>query len=157
MSEELETDLYVKGRDCKLDKKYSDYKKLSLWSGLGLRCALTEQEENCLIDLWKKDKRTPWKLTIHDVTTLVELSARVSLFRANMKRKKARLRKERSREKMRNAAREGDRKACREVKKIKKADRERVAKYYKVKRNSKRKKLLGAKSDIVKRKKKRTW
>ena len=113
MSGSAETGLYVKGRDLQLDKRYSEYKKLNLWRGLGLSLALSKEEGDSLIDLWHKDQRTPWKLTVQDVSTLVELSARISLYRINMKREKARLRKERSREKMRNAAREGDPKACR--------------------------------------------
>ena len=116
-------DLYVQGRDRKLDKKYSEYKKLCLWSGTGLSCALREEDMNSLVDLWKKDLRTPWKLTVHDVCTLVDLSERISLFRMNMKREKARLRKERSRAKMRNAAKEGNPKACIKCKQIKKAER----------------------------------
>ena len=63
MSEITGTDLYVKGRDCKLDKKYSGYKKLSLWGGPSVTCALREDEANALVDLWKKDQRTPCNLT----------------------------------------------------------------------------------------------
>ena len=97
MSESSETDLYVQGRDGKLDRKYSEYKKLSLWSGPALSRALTEQEVSSLVKVWNKDQRTPWKLTFQDVATLVELSDRICLFRMNMKREKARLRKEKSR------------------------------------------------------------
>ena len=154
MSEIAGTDLYVKGRDCKLDKKYSGYKKLSLWSGPGVSCALSEDEANSLVDLWKKDQSTPWKLTFQDVWTLVELTSRICSFRINMKRQKARVRKERSREKIRNAAREGDAKARVKINQIKKGDKERAAKYYILKRKSKRKNLTGgAKTVRVKRKK----
>ena len=155
MSKSSETDLYIKGRDRKLDKKYSEYKKLCLWSGPGLSSAMREEEVNSLVDLWKKDLRTPWKLTVHDVCTLVDLSERISLFRMNMKREKARLRKERSRAKMRNAAREGNQKAVIKIEQIKKTDRKRVAKYYKLKQKSKRKKPRGTKRVRVKRKKTR--
>ena len=152
MSEIAGTDLYVKGRDCKLDKKYSGYKKLSLWSGPGVSCALSEDEANSLIDLWKKDPSTPWKLTFQDVWTLMELTSRSSN-RINMKRQKARVRKERSREKFRNAAREGDAKARVKINQIKKGDKERAAKHYILKRKSKRKNLTDAKTVRVKRKK----
>ena len=156
MSGSAETGLYVKGRDLQLDKRYSEYKKLNLWSGLGLSCALSKEEGDSLIDLWQKDQRTPWKLTVQDVSTLVELSARISLFRNHMKREKARLRKDRSRKKMRKAAREGDQEACKQIQKIKKADRERVAKNYELTRRSKRNISKEAKSARSKRKKRRT-
>ena len=156
MRRSAETDLYVKGQDLQLDKKYSEYKKLNLWRGVGLSRALSKEEGDSLIDLWNKDQRTPWRLTVQDVSILVELSARISLYRINLKREKARLRKERSREKMRNAARAGDPEACRKIKKIKIADRKRVAKYYELKRKSKRKISIGAKKVRVKRKKTRT-
>ena len=61
MSGSAETGLYVKGRDLQLDKRYSEYKKLNLWSGLGLSCALSKEEGDSLIDLWQKDQRIPWK------------------------------------------------------------------------------------------------
>ena len=88
-----------------------------------------QRRGDSLIYLWIKDQRTPWRLTVQDVSILVELSARISLYRINLKRENARLRKERSREKMRNAARAGDPEACRKIKKIKKVDTKRVAKY----------------------------
>ena len=94
MSESSKTDFYVQGRDGKLDRKYSEYKKLSLWSGPALGRALKDQEASSLIDVWNKDQRTPWRLTFQDVSSLVELSDRICLFRKNMKREKARLRKE---------------------------------------------------------------
>ena len=154
MSGSADTDLYVQGRDSKLDRNFSTYKKLSLWSGDGISCALSEEDANSLIDLWKKEQRTRWLLTVRDVSTLVELSARISSFRMNMKKEKARLRKERSRKKLRNAAKEGDINACRKTEEIKKGDRERATKYYK--RKSKRKNLVGANSARVKRMRTRT-
>ena len=44
MSGSAETDLYVKGQDLQLDKKYSEYKKLNLWRGVGLSRALSKEE-----------------------------------------------------------------------------------------------------------------
>ena len=44
MSGSAETGLYVKGRDLQLDKRYSEYKKLNLWRGLGLSLALSKEE-----------------------------------------------------------------------------------------------------------------
>ena len=51
------------------------------------------------------------------------------------KRELARLRKEKERKKLRDAAKEGDAKALMKVKSIKKADRVKAAKYRKVKQN----------------------
>ena len=152
MSESSETDFYVQGRDGKLDRKYSEYKKLSLWSGPALGRALNDQEASSLIEVWNKDQRTPWRLTFQDVPILVELSDRICLFRKNMKREKARLRKENALENMRNAAGKGDANARRKIKEIKKGDRDRAARYYNVKRKSKRKNSIGAKRARVKRK-----
>ena len=152
MSESLETDFYVQGRDGKLDRKYSEYKKLCLWSGPAVGRALNDQEASSLIEVWNKDQRTPWRLTFQDVSTLVELSDRICLFRKNMKRERARLRKEKSRENMRNAAEKGDANARRKIKEIKKGDRDRAARYYNVKRKSKRENSIGAKRTRVKRK-----
>ena len=50
-------------------------------------------------------------------------------------RELARLRKEKERKKLRDAAKEGDAKALMKVKSIKKADRVKAAKYRKVKQN----------------------
>ena len=50
-------------------------------------------------------------------------------------RELARLRKEKERKKLRDAAKEGDAKALMKVKSIKKADRVKAAKYWKVKQN----------------------
>ena len=50
-------------------------------------------------------------------------------------RELARLRKEKERKKLREAAKEGDAKALMKVKSIKKADRVKAAKYWKVKQN----------------------
>ena len=59
MSESSKTDFYVQGREGKLDRKYSEYKKLSLLSGPALGRALNDQEASSLIDVWNKDQRTP--------------------------------------------------------------------------------------------------
>ena len=56
---------------------------------------------------------------------------------------------------MRNAAREGNQKAVIKIEEIKKTDRKRVAKYYKLKQKSKRKKPRGTKRVRVRRKKTR--
>ena len=114
---------------------------------------MREEEVHSLVDPWKKDLRTPWKLTVHDVSTLVDLSERISLFRMNMKREKARLRKEGSRKKNVQGSERRKSKGGHKNRKMKKTDRKRLAKYYKLKKKSKRKKPRGTKRVKVKRKK----
>ena len=53
------------------------YKKLSVWSGPAISEALTEEEIKIMVTLWRKEKQTPWKLSVQDVSTLV---AGLSLF-----------------------------------------------------------------------------
>ena len=73
MSKSSQTDLYKEGINMVLDRKYLTYKKMNLWSGPALSETLREDEIETIVDLWKKEKRCPWKLTVQDVSTLVAL------------------------------------------------------------------------------------
>ena len=59
--------LYKKGLNKELDKKVRMYKKISVWSGPARSEALTEEE----IKIVRKEKQTPWNLSVQDVSTLV--------------------------------------------------------------------------------------
>ena len=122
---------YRKGDDTNLDKGYSRYQRLRLWSAGAVDDALTEEEANTLVKLWKKERITPRKLTVEDVKTLVEFSCQIDSYRKRVKREQSRRRKERARAKLRTAARSGDGQAKRKIKKMKISSKKRFAKYYK--------------------------
>ena len=122
---------YRKGEDTNLDKGYSKYKRMRLWSAGAVDEALTEEEANTLVKLWKKDRITPRKLTVEDVKTLVEFSCQIESYRKNVKREQSRRRKERARAELRKAARSGDGDAKRKIEKAKISSKKRFAKYYK--------------------------
>ena len=67
MSGSDEALLYKKGLNKELDKKVRMYKKISVWSGPARSEALTEEE----IKIVRKEKQTPWNLSVQDVSTLV--------------------------------------------------------------------------------------
>ena len=69
--------LYKKGLNKELDKKMRMYKKISVWSGPAISEALTGEEIKIIVTLWGKEKQTPWKLSVQDVSTL---AAGLSLF-----------------------------------------------------------------------------
>ena len=77
MSGSDETVLYKKGLNKELDKKMRIYKKISVWSGPAISEALTDEEIKIIVTLWRKEKQTPRKLSVQDVSTLV---AGLSLF-----------------------------------------------------------------------------
>lgn len=62
--------LYVKGLNRELDLKFSKYKKVNLFAGRAIDEALSDEEGNTLIKLWRKERILPKTLTIRDVLTL---------------------------------------------------------------------------------------
>ena len=122
---------YRKGDDTNLDKGYSRYQRMRLWSAGAVDDALTEEEANTLVKLWKKERITPKKLTVEDVKTLVEFSCQIDSYRKRVRREQSRRRKERARAKLRTAARSGDVQAKRKIEKMKISSKKRFAKYYK--------------------------
>ena len=64
----------------------------------------------------------PWALKVHEVSALVEFTERLLAYRRNVRREKTRIRVERARKKLREAANKGDAMALRKVKKKKKDD-----------------------------------
>ena len=99
--------------------------------------ALTQEEVKIMIFLWKREQRTPWKLSVSDVSTLVAFTARIISYRKSMVKEKARQRKERERKKVVDAANIGDQEAIRKIERKKKRDREYSAQYYQRKRRKK--------------------
>ena len=128
---------YKRGQDSVLDEKFDIYKKTKVWSGHALNEALTQEEVKIMIFLWKREQRTPWKLSVSDVSTLVAFTARIISYRKSMVKEKARQRKERERKKVVDAANIGDKEAMRKIERKKKRDREYSAQYYQRKRRKK--------------------
>ena len=123
MGKSLLNDFYVEGQNPILDKKFAAYKKMNIWAGYGLSAALRGDEVDTIIDLWKKENRCRWKLTVREVSVLVDASSRILSYRMNMKKEKARIRKEKSREKLRRTAKTGDLEARKKTNDIKKYDK----------------------------------
>ena len=128
--------LYSKGKDTCLDKEFMKYKRMQLWSGKALE-VLTDEETDIMAKLQRKEKLTPRKLTVQDISKLVEFAARIRAYRVAAQREKSRVRMERAREKLRKAAEQGDLFAIRKIENIKKTDRKKNAKYYKEKKRRK--------------------
>ena len=129
-----ENDLYKEGQNLALDKRYSVYKKMRVFAGDGVDEALSDEEGSLLVKLWIKEVKTPWKMLTKDVLTLVDLTERVKVWRQNERREKGRIRNERRRKKLRDAARNHDAGAVEKLGKIKKADAIYSANYRKKKR-----------------------
>ena len=129
-----ENDLYKEGQNLALDKRYSVYKKIRVFAGDGVDEALSDEEGSLLVKLWIKEVKTLWKMLTKDVLTLVDLTERVKVWRQNERREKARIRNERRRKKLRDAARNHDAGAVEKLGKIKKADAIYSANYRKKKR-----------------------
>ena len=127
-------DGYRKGENRELDLRYSQYKKVNLFAGRAYDEALFPGEANTLIELWNKEQKLPWTLTIKDVTKLAEFTEKILFWRRSDRRENARLRMERVREKLKEAAKNGDENALRKVKRKRKADAVRSAAYRKRKR-----------------------
>ena len=127
---------YVKGVYHHLDKKWSKYKKLRVFSGDAWSEALTEEESDNLADMWRKKRHKPWKLTFREVSTYVELTERIVDYRKRAKREKERLRKHRSIQKIKAAAEQGVSSAITRIKTLKKYNRDYMAKIRKGKKRS---------------------
>ena len=101
-------ELYKKGRDPILDKRYMQYKKLKIFAGDAVNEALSDKEGDMLVTLWCKENVKPWRMTTQEIKQIVEFSERVIFWRKNRRREKTRIRVVRLRKKVRNAANNGD-------------------------------------------------
>ena len=95
---------YKKGDNVELDKKFELYKKVNLFAGKAYHDALSQKKAKALIKLWSKARRVPWNLNVQDVSTLVKFYERIMEWRRNIRRELARIRKEKARRKLRDAA-----------------------------------------------------
>ena len=105
------------------------------FSGEAWSQSLTQKEIDILAEIWRKKTYTPWKLTFREVSTYVELCERIADYRVRAKRENARLRKHRSQEKMKAAAKQGVSSAIKRIKAIKTYNRNYMSKIRKEKRN----------------------
>ena len=64
-------DLYKEGKCKSLDPKLRDYRKMRTWQGTGISRALTEKESDVMAELWRKEILSIWKMTMHEVSTLM--------------------------------------------------------------------------------------
>ena len=135
-------DGYRKGENKELDLRYSQYKKVNLFAGRAYDGALSPGEASTLIELWNKEQKFPWTLTVKDVTKLAEFTEKILLWRRSDRRENARLRMEHAREKLKEAAKNGDENALRKVKRKRKADAVRSAAYRKRKRKERKQECL---------------
>ena len=127
-------DRYKKGENPALDKGYSLFKKMSIFAGEAVDEALTDEEGNLLVKLWCKERERPRMMFTQEVSTLVEFSKTIIGWRENRKREKWRIRKERQRKKLREAAKNNDAAAVKQLERIKKAAAVVSANYRKRKR-----------------------
>ena len=128
---------YRSGENVHLDKEFEKYKRMRIWSGSAIVEVCTKEEEAIMGALWRKEKLAPRKLTVQDVLMLVETAERVREYRAAAEKENCRLRMEKSRNKLLEAAKKGDVKAIRRRKKRKESERKRVAKYRRGKKGKK--------------------
>ena len=90
-----------KGQDIALDTEFLKYKGMRLWAGVAVNQALTKNEIDTLVILWKKEKLSPHKLYVEDVQKLVEFSEIIRSCRRRIKREMSRRRMEKARAKTR--------------------------------------------------------
>ena len=108
---------YIKGENIPLDKEFEKYKRMRIYSGNAIAEVCTKEEEATIGELWRKEKLAPKRLTVQDVSKLVETAGIVREYRAAAKRENSRQRMEKSRNKLLKAAQQGDVKAIRKRKK----------------------------------------
>ena len=113
-------DGYRKGENKQLDLRYSKYKKVNLFAGRAYHAALSQEEAITLIKLWNKERKTPWSLKVDDVTKLAQFTEKILVWRRSDRKERARIRMEKSRKKLNEAAKNGDVNAIRKVKRKKK-------------------------------------
>ena len=104
---------------------------MRLWRGIAINRSLSGKEIDVLVSLERKERETPTKLSVQDVSTL-PFSRRLRLCLQGISREKTQLRKEREREKLREAAKKICSKANRKLKNYKIAGSKR-SQYYRQK------------------------
>ena len=87
-------DGYRKGENKELDLRFSQYKKVNLFAGKAYHAALSPGEADILLELWNKEQKLPWTLTVQDVTKHVEFTEKILFWRRSDREESARLRME---------------------------------------------------------------
>ena len=104
---------------------------MNIFAGRAFDEALSKKEAETLIRVWSKQRKTPWRLNVQEVTMLVKFTDRILDWRRNIQREFTRLRVEKLRKKLGDAVENGDANAKRKVEKIRKAKALRYKKYRK--------------------------
>ena len=125
---------YRVGDNPELDEKFALFKKVNIFAGLAYHNELSKEEAKTLITYWGKARRVPQRLYVREVLTLVEFYERIMSWRRRRRRELTRIRNEKARGKLRDAAKEGNVKAILKLRSIKKADVAKSAKYRKAKK-----------------------
>ena len=76
-----------------LDEKLVANRKKRPFAGDAFLNELTETEIDKMGKLWWKQKSTPFRMTVLEVTTLLEMFDRITAWRKSMKGEKARIRR----------------------------------------------------------------
>ena len=88
------SEFYREGLNPTLDEKLVAYKKKRPFAGDAILNVLTETEIEKMGKLWWKQKSTPFRMTVLEVTTLLEMVTRITAWRKSMTSEKARTRME---------------------------------------------------------------
>ena len=110
-----------------LDKEWTKYRRVRVFNGNAWRAALTQKEEDILLRIWRKKRLNEWTLTFREVSTWVELAGKIIEYRKNVQRENARLRKYRSRERLKAAARQGNQQAKMKIEATRKWNKENMS------------------------------
>ena len=137
MSVQKCSEFYREGLNPALDEKLEAFRKKRPFAGDAHLNALTETEIDKMGKLWWKQKSTPFRMTVLDVTTLLEMVARITAWRNSMTSEKARKRMENFRRRVSEAARKGDPKARKRLESLKKYHKTMSARHRKSKRAKK--------------------
>ena len=110
-----------------LDEQWARYRTVRVFNGDAWRAAITQKEEDVLLQIWRKKKLNPWTLTFREVSTWVELAGKITEYRKRVQRENARLGKYKSRERLKAAARQGNQKAKMKIEATKKSNKENMS------------------------------
>ena len=138
MSGLTEQMIYKKGENVVLDRELERYRKLQVWRGNAINEVFKDDDEfQAFGQLWRRERLGFWKLTVDDVSMLIEIADRIRAWRADAKNKGSSTRMARARKKLRKAAKNGDFAAMSKVTRVKKSVKKRWAKCYERKRAKK--------------------
>ena len=137
MNGSIEQKIYRKGENLVVDRKLERYRKMRLWRGNAINEVFNDEEFNAFAELWRKEGQGLQKLTVNEVSKLLEFADDIIAWREVAQRESSRKRMDRSRKKLRKKAKNGDSVAIRKIERVKKSAKKRWAKCYKRKRGKK--------------------